>query len=75
MVFHQTLRKPNKFHEFPVPKDVTALRQFLGLASYNRHFVPGFTSTAHRLHQLKKKDVDFEWSTNCQFSFEKLKHL
>ena len=51
---------------------MTSLRQFLGLASYYRHFVPGF---AHPLHQLLKKDVDFEWSTDCQSSFEKLKRL
>ena len=67
--------KTNKARKFPVPKDVTSLWQFLGLASYYRSFAPGFASIAHPLHQLLKKDVDFEWSTSCQFSIEKLKYL
>ena len=67
--------KTNKVRDFPIPKDVISVHQFLGLASYYRHFVLGFASIAHPLHQLLKKDVDFEWSTDCQSSFEKLKHL
>ena len=65
----------NKVREFPISKDVTSLCQFLGLASYYRHFVLRFASIAHPLQQLLKKNATFEWSVNCQSSFEKLKHL
>ena len=34
--------KTDKVKCFPVPHDVTTLRQFIGLASYYRRFVPGF---------------------------------
>ena len=33
--------KTLKVQEFPIPTDVTRFRQFLGLASYYRRFVPG----------------------------------
>ena len=34
--------KTEKVRSFPVPQDVTQIRQFLGLASYYRCFVPKF---------------------------------
>ena len=51
------------------------MRQFLGLASYYRRFIPGFAKLVHPLHALTKKGVDFHWSTDCQKAFEKLKEL
>lgn len=31
---------------FPVPKDVAAVRRFVGLAGYYRRFIPGFSGIA-----------------------------
>ena len=59
--------------DFEAPKDLHQLRQFLGLASYYRRFVPGFAKTAHPLYVLTKKGVEFYWSTECQVAFEQLK--
>ena len=42
---------------FPVPKDVKQLRSFLGLASYYRRFILGFSKIANPLFALTKKDV------------------
>ena len=67
--------KTQKVKDFPVPTDVTKLKQFLGLASYYRRFIPGFAKLAHPLHFLTKKGVDFHWSVDCQRAFEKLKEL
>ena len=67
--------KTQKVKDFPVPTDVTKLRQFLGLASYYRRFIPGFAKLAHPLHALTKKEVNFYWSCDCQQAFEKLKQL
>lgn len=64
-----------KVRDFPVPADTTSVRQFLGLASYYRRFVPAFASIASPLHQLLKKDANFEWSAECQSSFLKLRDL
>ena len=70
--------KPTSSHitaiqEFPVPKDIKALRQFLGLASFYRRFIPNFARIADPLHKLTRKNVPFEWSSPCQTSFDVLK--
>ena len=49
--------KTSKVKQFPVPKDVSSVRQFLGLASYYRRFVPKFAAIAGPLHNLTKKNA------------------
>ena len=56
----------------PVPTNIKKLRQFLGLASYYRRFIPAFAKVAAPLHALTRKSVPFEWTTNCQAAFEQL---
>ena len=51
--------KTDKICRYPEPTDETKLRQFLGLASYYRKFIPGFTKIAS-LHALTKKGVSFQ---------------
>jgi len=60
---------------FPIPNSVKQIRSFLGLASYYRCFIPGFSKIAGPLFALTKKDTLFEWSPSCQQAFEKLKQL
>ena len=48
--------------QYPTPKDLKSLRSFIGLASYYRRFVPGFSKIAGPLHVLTRKDVDFVWT-------------
>ncbi|XP_075473307.1 uncharacterized protein LOC142504310 [Primulina tabacum] len=47
--------------------------KFLGLASYYKKFIQGFSSTAVPLTSLTKKNVKFMWSPDCQKSFDTLK--
>ena len=49
------------------------MRSFLGFASYYRSFVLGFSHIAAPLHELTKKGVKFQWSSQCQDAFDKLK--
>ena len=58
---------------YPVPKTRKQLKAFLGLASYYRRFVQGFSSIAAPLHSLLKKDSDFQWSKSCDEAFNLLK--
>ena len=57
------------------PRNVTEVRSFLGLASYYRRFVQGFSVIASTLTRLLRKGVKFEWDDKCQSSFKRLKEI
>ncbi|VVA39016.1 PREDICTED: retrotransposon, partial [Prunus dulcis] len=58
---------------WPQPTSVTEVRCFLGLAGYYRRFVEGFSTIAAPLTRLTRKGVKFEWSDECEKSFNELK--
>jgi len=60
--------------EWPVPKNVHEVRSFLGLTSYYRRFVPTFAEIASPLHALTMKNKKFDWTTQCEHAFNKLKN-
>ena len=57
------------------PNIVTEIRSFLGLTSYYRRFIEGFSKIALSLTRLTKKWVKFEWSNDCERSFQELKKI
>ena len=59
--------------DFPTPTNVTQVHQFIGLTSYYRRFVEGFAKIAAPLHNLTKKDAEFQWTIACQAAFDELK--
>ena len=67
--------KTEKVRFFPVPKDVTSIRQFIGSASYYRRFIPNFASIADPLCVSTKKNAKFNWTQGCQAAFDRLKEL
>ena len=48
------------------PTNVTEVRSFVGLASYYRRFVKGFSSIASQLTNFTKQNVLFVWSDGCE---------
>lgn len=58
---------------FPVPQTITNVRQFLGLTSFYQRFIAHFARIAAPLHALTRKDVLFQWTTECQEAFQTLK--
>lgn len=69
---------PNKVaavRDWPVPTSVPEVRNFVGLCSYYRRFVPEFSSTAFPLHQLTRKGAHFNWSGACQEALDSLKQV
>lgn len=58
--------------EWPKPKTLTQLRGFVGLCSYYRRFVKGFSKIVAPLTNLTKKGA-FSWNEVAQQAFEKLK--
>jgi hypothetical protein len=62
-----------KILAMPPPTTVTEVRQLLGMGSYYRRFIKGFSALVKPLSELKKKKNDFIWKEECQTAFEKLK--
>ncbi|WJZ84253.1 hypothetical protein VitviT2T_003866 [Vitis vinifera] len=56
------------------PNTVTEIQSFLGLAGYYRWFIEGFSKIALPLTRLTQKGVKFEWSNDCERSFQELKN-
>jgi hypothetical protein len=46
---------------------------FLGLVGYYRRFIKDFSKIAKPMTRLLEKDKDFNWTKECQVSFEELK--
>lgn len=65
--------KTQCIQNFPVPTTQKQVRQFLGLAQYYRRFVKNFSKIATPLHNLLQKNVVWDWSPDCQKSFEILR--
>jgi hypothetical protein len=49
------------------------IRSFLGLAGYYRRFIKDFSKIAKPMMKLLEKNMTFEWTIECQASFEELK--
>ena len=52
---------------------VSQIRSFLGLAGYYRRFIEGLSKIAKPMTELLKKDKKFEWTEDCEKSFNELK--
>ena len=61
--------------DFPVPKGITGVRSFLGLANQLSGFVPDFAHMTVNLCALTAKKNAFLWLQVHQEDFEKVKKL
>lgn len=57
------------------PRSTKELRSFLGLCSYFRRFIPAFADVAFPLTSLLRQGTSFEWTHDCETSFNQLKFL
>ena len=60
--------------KLPTPVDISSLRSALGLFSYYRKFVEGFSVIASPLHSLLRKGIKWHWNLDQQQAFAELKH-
>ena len=63
----------DKVRSWPIPRNVTELRAFLGLCSYYRRFVKNFAQVAQPLYALTKKGTPYVWSNECEHAFNTLR--
>ena len=62
-------KKVEAITNYPTPKDLTELRRLLGMASYYRRFISGFSYIACPSNRLTQKDMKFVWTKECETSF------
>ena len=67
--------KVNTVQSWPIPKNVTTICCFLGLASYYCQYINCFTEVAAPLHNLTQTGTPFNWSPECQSVFQSSKDL
>ena len=59
--------------DWPTPTTVKEVRSFLGFGNFYRKFINKFSELAAPLNGLLKKDKIFDWTPECQNSFDTLK--
>ena len=59
--------------EWPIPKCVKDVQNFLGLANYYCQFIQNFASIVRLLYDTVKKDQKWEWTEKQERAFEELK--
>jgi hypothetical protein len=60
---------------WPTPRNVSEVRSFMGLSSYYRRFIGGFSKISHPITSLQKNGIKFEWTSECEENFNLLKKL
>ena len=57
----------------PPPTNVHELRRFIGMIGYDRKHIPNASALLTPLNKLLQKDIKWQWTTDCQISFDRLK--
>ena len=66
--------KCQQVRDWPVPRDLHEVQSFVGLCSYYRRHIQGFTQLAAPLYELATKGTDFEWTERRHEAFGQLKN-
>jgi len=59
---------------YPVPRSAKEVQRFVGLASYFRRFIPGFSVLAKPLYDLTRKNAIFKFGATESAAVETLKN-
>ena len=65
--------KTESVKEFPQPRNVKSVRQFLGLTGFYRRHIDKYAQIAKPLTELLRKDITFLWTEEANKAFELLK--
>ena len=61
--------------DFPVPKDITNLKSFMGLANQFASFAPDLKHAMVPMQPLLKKNNVYQWLPEHQMAFDKVKEI
>ena len=61
--------KIRAIEDWPVPKAVMDVISFMGIISYYRRFIEGFSRIANPITSLQKKGKKFDWNKKCEERF------
>ena len=50
--------KIKEINDWPIPKDVTRIRSFMGIMGYYHRFIEGFSRIAYPITSLQKKELN-----------------
>ena len=64
--------KTEAITNYPAPTSKSEIHSFLGLCSYYRRFVKGYSQIAAPLYDLLGKRVEFVWTQQQEEAFQKL---
>ncbi|XP_055584973.1 uncharacterized protein K02A2.6-like [Uranotaenia lowii] len=67
--------KTRAISEMPAPTNVSQLRSYLGAINYYGRFVGQIKELRAPLDRLLKKDARWEWTPECQSSFDRFKSI
>ncbi|VDI71448.1 Hypothetical predicted protein [Mytilus galloprovincialis] len=67
-------RKISAIRNTTIPKDVGEIRSFLAMTNYVGRFIPNYSTITEPLRRLTKQDSKWEWTSEQQESFDKLKN-
>ncbi|GFS54602.1 retrovirus-related Pol polyprotein from transposon 297 [Trichonephila clavipes] len=65
--------KAKAITEMKPPKNSKEVSKFLGMSGWYQKFIPQYADICEPLYRLKKKGAKFNWSTEAQDSFDKIK--
>jgi hypothetical protein len=68
-------KKIKSIKEWSSLKNVTEVISFMGLLGYYKIFIEGFSKIAHPITSLQRKGMKFQWTLDCERSFQHLKQL
>ena len=66
------LEKVKAISELKLPERQKGIREFLGIVGHYKKFIHRFADAARPLTKLTRKGTMFEWSNDCQVSFDYL---
>jgi len=66
-------RKVEAVLKWEKPTNITEIHSFLGLAGYYRRFIEGFSIIVILMTRLTRKETKWEWTQECEESFQELK--